>query len=50
MLDGEVLEDTMAYEPTAEKLENLTFFVEEPEYTINVTWLIVLYLVLIFML
>ncbi len=30
MLDGEVLEDTMAYEPTAEELENLTFFVEEP--------------------
>lgn len=30
MLDGEVLEDTMPYEPTAEDLESVTFFVEEP--------------------
>ncbi len=30
MLDGEVLEDTMPYEPTAEDLESVTFFVEDP--------------------
>lgn len=30
MLDGEVLEDTMPYEPTAEDMDSVTFFVEDP--------------------
>ncbi len=30
MLDGEILEDTMSYQPSQEDMDKVTFFVEDP--------------------